>query len=66
MTKAPDYEIVECEGCHAEVLSTKMHEHHEVVHRCAICGQLRMNLESHIEFAHRDETDRVREDAHDA
>lgn len=42
--KAPDYEIIDCALCGAEVLENK--------------------LPDHIESVHRDETDRVKEDAH--
>lgn len=43
--KAPDYEIIDCALCGAEVLENK--------------------LGDHIEAVHRDETDRVKEDAHE-
>ncbi len=62
--KAPDYEIMECEYCRGELLSSKVSEHIDSVHHCAICGGFVRNLEMHIEMNHRDETDRVKEDAH--
>ena len=43
--KAPDYEIINCALCNAEVLEHK--------------------LGDHIEYVHRDETNRVKEDAQD-
>jgi hypothetical protein len=65
--KAPYYEIISCVVCNAEVLEHKLDAHIEAVHQCKLCGFIPHSPESldvHMDFWHKDETDKAREDAH--
>lgn len=64
--KAPDYTVINCAECNAEVLENKLPQHIAAVHICKFCGDRPAFMDVHLEYWHYDETFKDREDAQNA